>query len=80
MGCGHTGGAGGDTFPPYFIDPIYIWDQTGGSGVRYSVDVADSPDWTDHVQANRDYFTEQARPGYTKFTYPHPARAVVEGA
>jgi hypothetical protein len=87
MGCGHTGGAGGDTFPPYYIDPIYIWDQTGGSGARYSVDVADIPDWTDHVQANRDYFTAdgshpngQARPSYTKFTYPHPARAVVEGA
>jgi hypothetical protein len=71
-GCGHNGSA-------YVSDPIYVWNQTGGNA--YAVEVTDQiPAWQTYVQRNRDYFVNNgAKPGYTKFTYPHPLRAVVEG-
>jgi hypothetical protein len=71
-GCGHNGSA-------YVSDPIYVWNQTGGNA--YDVGVTDQiPAWQNYVQRNRDYFVNNgAKPGYTKFTYPHPLRAVVEG-
>jgi hypothetical protein len=51
------------------LDPIYIWDNTGGS---YSIGVANS---SANVDENRDYYVGTSRPGYTPYTYPHPLRA-----
>lgn len=61
------------------IEPLYIWNQTftpilsdygPGSSDYCSGDVS-----TNYLVAGRDYFTGTAKPGYTKFTYPHPLRS-----
>ena len=61
-------------------DPIYVWNHTGVNA--YDVGLSNQiPAWGSVVKPNRDYFMNTgAKPGYTKFTYPHPLRAVVEGA
>lgn len=64
------------------LEPLYIWgnsgiglpefpskddftpDQCGRNYVTYTT--------ANYVQLGRDYFTAIAKPGYTKFTYPHP--------
>lgn len=71
-GWGHNG-------TTFIVDPIYIWNQTGD--FPYAWSFQGSPgDWSTVVQLNRDIFVNNgAKPGYTKYTYPHPARAVVEG-
>jgi hypothetical protein len=61
----------------YFLDPIYIWGNTGagsnvsggfkGMGSQYATP-------SSHWQSGRDYFIGTAKPGYTAFTYPHPLR------
>ena len=60
------------------IDPIYIWNETGPRA--YTWGFQEQPGgWENNVQLNREIFVNGgAKPGYTKFTYPHPARAVVE--
>lgn len=56
----------------HVIDPIYMWNQTGDRAYTYSIDGA----WSSHVQLNRDiYVNNGAKPGYTKYTYPHPLRS-----
>ena len=78
-----TGTAGDDPNGVYYgdSDPIYVWNNTGAGNL--------SPVTTDYqpdecgnglttasfVQLNRDYFLS-ARPGYTKYTYPHPLRSL----
>ena len=52
-------------------DPIYIWNQTGSRAYTWSV----NSDWSSMLVQNRDIFVNNgAKPGYTKYTYPHPAR------
>ncbi len=78
IGFGHNGAA-------YVPDPVYIWGNTGG-GVPGSPALQDysaspteclaingDPSIATYIQLNRDYLTV-ARPGYTKFRYPHPLR------
>jgi hypothetical protein len=68
-GCGHNGST-------YVSDPIYIWNQTGSDAYTWGV----SNGWDAYVQQGRDIFVNQgAKPGYAKFTYPHPLRAAFEG-
>jgi len=52
------------------VDPIYIWNNTlnNGSGAASNNQTAGST----NVQANRDYYTGTARPGYTPYAYPYP--------
>jgi hypothetical protein len=65
----------------YFTDPIRIWNNTG-TGNYIDPDISQyEPDECgnnqkieDYIQANRDYVVS-ARPGYTKYTYPHPLRS-----
>ena len=76
-----TGTAGDDSFGVYYgdSDPIYIWGNTGaGSATPVMADF--EPDQcgrnlrtASFVQQNRDWFASP-RPGYTKYTYPHPLR------
>jgi hypothetical protein len=63
------------------LDPVYIWGNTleGGEGdLPYVADSSSScpcnPDLDIHdfVQAGRDYYTNQAKPGYVALQYPHP--------
>ena len=52
-------------------DPIYIWNQTGNAGYAWGV----SNGWDSNVRLNRDIFVNSgAKPGYSKYTYPHPLR------
>ena len=48
------------------VEPIYVWNNTL-NGVAFN-----TTSGSINVQANRDYFTSIARPGYTPLTYPHP--------
>jgi hypothetical protein len=71
-GRGHNGTSHG-------ADPIYIWGNTGDAATSWDVD----PVWDSHVVEDRDIFVslndDDAKPGYSKFTYPHPLREVIEG-
>ena len=65
----------------YFIDPIYIWGNTGPGSSGGGILVIGQDNWAGSSQASyfvsgRDYFngTGGAKPGYTAFTYPHPLR------
>ena len=67
-------------------EPAYIWGNTGFQpAISVTTDgnacvanqyghVPDSP--TDYIQAGRDYKLER-KPGYVKFTYPHPLRTAL---
>jgi hypothetical protein len=56
-------------------DPIYIWNQSGARGYTFSFQGS----WGNIVQLNRDIFVNSGpKPGYSKFTYPHPLRSAVE--
>jgi MYXO-CTERM domain-containing protein len=61
----------------YVADPIYVWNNVGTAEVGctdYSPDeCGNGLDCSDYVQEGRDYVTD-AKPGYAKFTYPHPLR------
>jgi len=66
VGWGHNGTSS-------VIDPIYIWNQSGAGAYDWSTT---SPTY---IKANREVFANVgAKPGYSKFTYPHPLRRVVE--
>lgn len=63
-GWGHNGSGS-------VIDPIYIWNNTGAGAAKWSVESA----WASNVQQNREiYVNNGAKPGYSKYTYPHPLR------
>ena len=62
------------------LDPCYFWNNSGtysADGVNYSPDeCGGGPDVSTCIQASRDYYVDgTARPGYVKYTYPHPLRA-----
>ncbi len=53
------------------LDPMYIWNQSGGRAYTYGFQGS----WNNIVQVNRElYVNNGAKPGYTKYTYPHPLR------
>ena len=58
-------------------EPVYIWDNSGGgiSGVGdYEPDECDNGQTvTDYIQEGRDFILGP-KPGYQKYTYPHPLR------
>jgi hypothetical protein len=61
-------------------EPVYIWNNTG-TGVAtpgisdYNPDSCGSGlSSTQFIQAGRDYVVGTAKPGYVKYTYPHPLR------
>ncbi|MBV8101679.1 MAG: hypothetical protein JOZ31_21260 [Verrucomicrobia bacterium] len=64
-------------------DPIYIWNNTGTEttdpgyvGVyQFTPDECGNHEKIDtFLQEGRDYFVNEARPGWTPYTYPHPLR------
>ena len=58
------------------IDPIYAWNNTGARAETYAYQNG----WDAIVQDDREVFVgSTAKPDYTKYTYPHPAREAVEG-
>jgi hypothetical protein len=67
-------------------DPVYIWGNSG-SGTPESPGLQDynpnecpgnntTAQW---VQLRRDYVVGSAKPGYTKYTYPHPLASTGPG-
>jgi hypothetical protein len=84
----------GALFTNEVIEPIYIWNNkatVGGtageadtystldrSGMGCSFDNS-SQTSANYIQQNREYYLGIAKPGYVKFTYPHPL-ATVTGA
>jgi hypothetical protein len=77
IGRGHNGTS-------YISDPVYIWGNSGGVNsspaiVDYGPDqCGGGPSMTQYVQAGRD-FVLGARPGYSKYAYPHPLRSGTSG-
>ena len=64
-GWGHNGSS-------IVLDPIYLWNQTGNEAYSYHYE---SP-YGSYVLLNRElYVNNGAKPGYSKYTYPHPVRA-----
>ena len=75
-----TGTAGYDSIT-YVGDsePIYIWNITGPTSTisitDYQSNGCSNPDTsTNYIQSGRDYFVGTPKPGYQKYTYPHPLR------
>jgi hypothetical protein len=63
-GWGHNG-------TNHVSDPVYIWNNSGSRGSTWWV----ISEWTNHFVLNRDIFVDSgAKPGYSKYTYPHPLR------
>jgi hypothetical protein len=70
-------------------DPIYIWNNTGTEttdpayvGIyQYTPDECGNHEKIGtFLQEGRDYFVNEARPGWTPYTYPHPLRRNALGA
>jgi hypothetical protein len=70
-------------------DPIYIWGNTGTETTdpNYVGVYQFTPDECGNnekigtfLQEGRDYFVNEARPGWTPYTYPHPLRRNALGA
>lgn len=74
IGMGHNGTS-------LVMDPIYVWNNNGTGATSSMIGTTEySPNecgdnaksTSDYVQLNRDYFYGIAKPGYSKYTYPHP--------
>jgi hypothetical protein len=60
-------------------EPIYIWNNTSNGTIRVKTtdfgECSNADSTADYVLPGRDYFLDGgAKPGYEKFTYPHPLR------
>ncbi|MEP6994244.1 MAG: IPT/TIG domain-containing protein [Acidobacteriota bacterium] len=61
-----------------YLEPAYIWNNSGTGGNTASLNAeTDDPCGnnqmlSDYVQADRDYYSGVAKPGYQKYTFPHP--------
>jgi len=79
--CFHQIGRGQDNR----LEPMYIWGNTG-TGLPESPSIAKSGygecggggDPNDYIQVNREYFVQTAKPGWKRFTYPHPLTLLKE--
>lgn len=86
-------GAGGYSYPRapidgtgYSTDPIYIWGNTGtatssptfiGLNQYLPDECGNGQLISNYVHAGRDYIMSKPKPGYAKYTYPHPLRNTV---
>lgn len=53
------------------LDPIYMWNESGGRAYTYGFQGS----WGSIVLVDRElYVNSGAKPGYSKYTYPHPLR------
>ena len=67
------------------LEPCYFWNNTGGSTIGisdYGAGDCTNPDiGASYIVAGRDYYNDgTAKPGYVKYTYPHPLRTPGSGA
>jgi hypothetical protein len=70
-GTGWDSGSGG-----YHIDPVYLWNNCiSGHTLPCAGDSTWSSSSGSFITLNRDIFVDSgAKPSYTPYTYPHPAR------
>lgn len=58
-------------------DPIYSWNNTGAQQGSWSYN-SQPGGWQNIVVSGRDVFVNAgAKPGYSKYTYPHPMRSAL---
>ena len=55
-------------WPQDALEPIYAWNNTLNSTPNFVTIANVDP----ILQANRDFFTNTPKPGYTPYVYPHP--------
>jgi hypothetical protein len=71
--------AGEDRSYYIYSEPVYVWNNTGTGGNQVGLNQDDEDQCgngqqvADYVRAGRDYKLE-SKPGYVKYTYPHPLR------
>jgi hypothetical protein len=53
-------------WPNQTLEPVYEWNNTL-NGYKAKMESLDT-----HIQANREFYNDTEKPGYTPFTYPHP--------
>ncbi len=57
-------------------DPVYLWNLTGTGGDPYQV-----ANYTpEMIQQDRDFLLATAKPGWTRYAYPHPLRQALEAS
>jgi hypothetical protein len=70
-------------------DPIFVWNNTGtetedpgyvGIYPFLPDECGNHQQISTYLQKGRDYFVNEARPGWAPYTYPHPLRANALGA
>ncbi len=63
-------------------EPLYIWNQSFTPAISDYVppDCANPDTTSNYLKAGRDYIVGVAKPGYTKYTYPHPLRGATAGS
>jgi len=90
VGLGRVTGTRGNDSMAYVGDsePAYIWNITGSPLIQFSDYGAGEPSSctgstydtsANYIVAGRDYYVGTPKPGYTKYTYPHPLRAGTTG-
>lgn len=67
VGWGHNG-------TTHVKDPVYIWNNTGSDAGTWDI----QSNWTSNIHLNNEFFVNTAKPGYSKYTYPHPLRSTWE--
>jgi hypothetical protein len=80
--CPHQVGQVTDSLDDRPTEPFYIWNNTG-TGTQtpaladYGPDeCGGGPAASSFLQVGRDYVVGTAKPGYTKYIYPHPLRSL----
>jgi hypothetical protein len=59
-------------------EPVYVWNNTGTAGNNVGLqdynpdECGNNEQMSTFIQSGRDYITGTAKPGYSKYTYPHP--------
>ncbi len=73
----------------YATDPVYIWGNTGSAtqspifvGLNQYLpdECGNGQRIENYVKAGRDYILGAQKPGYARYTYPHPLRSTVARA
>lgn len=85
VGMGYVTGNAGNDSVTYKGDsePVYQWNNTGTgaysapSMLNYSTPTATQDDINGYVKVGRDWLNA-VKPGYSKFTYPHPLRGAAD--
>lgn len=78
VGGTNPGGLGSDVLQD--LEPIYIWNNSGGGnydtpGIHdYNPNECgpDAQSSSTYIQRDREYYLSTPKPGYTPYTYPHP--------